>query len=182
MMTWCGELLDRRTGEDVATWNSRVRGSGISDEPSLRRWLGDQGVTGYAQMLLVMERFGYPDFLTASADELLDEQYADRPALRPVADLLVELGQAAGDEVTVQLRKTYVSLVGPRRTFAQIVPTTRSRVDLGLRIDGAEPGGRLLPAKNLGNRTCSVRFALSTVDQVDDEVVEMLRRAYEANV
>jgi hypothetical protein len=29
-------------------------------------------VTGYAQQLLVMERFGYPDFLTVTADELID--------------------------------------------------------------------------------------------------------------
>ena len=38
--------------------------------------------SGYPQMLLVMERFGYPDFLLASADELIDGQYADRPELR----------------------------------------------------------------------------------------------------
>jgi hypothetical protein len=43
MMTWCGDLLERRTGEDVATWNQRVRDSGTADEAALRRWLGDQG-------------------------------------------------------------------------------------------------------------------------------------------
>lgn len=36
-------------------------------------------MTGYARSLLVMERFGYPDFLRASGDELIDGQYADRP-------------------------------------------------------------------------------------------------------
>jgi hypothetical protein len=30
-------------------------------------------------MLLVMERFGYPEYLLASADALLAGQYADRP-------------------------------------------------------------------------------------------------------
>ena len=30
----------------------------------------EQGVTGYPAMLLVMERFGYPDYLQATADEL----------------------------------------------------------------------------------------------------------------
>jgi len=38
-----------------------------------------QGVTGDAQALLVWERFGHPDFLTAGADELIAGQYADRP-------------------------------------------------------------------------------------------------------
>jgi hypothetical protein len=27
---------------------------------------------------------GYPDFMTAESDELIDGQYADRPQLRPI--------------------------------------------------------------------------------------------------
>lgn len=73
-------------------------------------------MTGYPAMLLVMERFGYPDYLIASVDELIEGQYADRPALR---------------------HKTYVALVTPRRTFAAVQPTTKKRVDLGLRLAGA---------------------------------------------
>jgi hypothetical protein len=38
-------------------------------------------MTGYAQSLLVMECFGYPAFFLASADELIEGQYADRPQL-----------------------------------------------------------------------------------------------------
>ena len=30
-----------------------------------------------------MERFGYPDFILASADELIDRQYADAPSRAP---------------------------------------------------------------------------------------------------
>ena len=42
----------------------------MKDEAALRAWLNERGVTGYGQSLLVMERFGYPDFLRADADEL----------------------------------------------------------------------------------------------------------------
>ena len=80
---WMAGLLERRTGAGVETWNGRIRELDPPDETSLRAWLEEQGVTGYSQMLLVMERFGYPDFLTATADELIERQYADRPALRP---------------------------------------------------------------------------------------------------
>ena len=41
-----------------------------------------QGVTGYPAMLLVMERFGYPDYLQATADELIE---ASTPTARTVA-------------------------------------------------------------------------------------------------
>ncbi|ASU85335.1 hypothetical protein CDO52_23325 [Nocardiopsis gilva YIM 90087] len=182
MMEDSARLLRKRTGAGVEEWNARVRASGADDtEGQLRSWLTGQGVTGYAQALLVMERFGYPDFLTATADELIDAQYADRPALRPVLDAI--LGAATGfDEVHVQARKTYVSLVGPRRTFALVRASTARRVDLGLRLEPQGTEGRLLPARSLGNDDFRWRIALASPDDVDDEVVAWLRRAYEVNL
>jgi hypothetical protein len=131
-------------------------------------------------MLLVMERFGYPDFLLATADELIDGQYADRPYLRPVLDRILAVAAGLGD-VHVQARKTYVSLVGARRTFVVVRPATRRRVDLGLRLAQAPPGGRLEPAGGLGNDDIRLRIGLARPDDVDDEVVDWLRRAYDEN-
>ena len=96
-------LLVERTGEDLATWNLRIQKQGFSDEKSLRAWLMQQGVTGYAQSLLVMERFGYPDFMQASADELINGQYAGQPQLRPVFDAILATAVGLGD-VTIQAR------------------------------------------------------------------------------
>ena len=126
-----------------------------------------------------MERFGYPDFLLATASELIDGQYADRPDLRPVLERVLAAVGSLGD-VTVQARKTY-ALVTPRRTFAVVRPTTRSRVDLGLRLDGHPPEGRLEAARSLGNDTINLRIGLGTADDADDEVVDWLARAYSAN-
>src|SRR5262249_23497048 len=136
---WVVHRLLARTGEDVQACNRRVADAGLTDEPALRSWLAEQGITGYAQALLAWERFGYPDFLTAHADELIDAQYADRPRLRPVLDAVLAALPALGP-VTVQARKTLVSLVGPRRTFAVVQATTKNRVDLGLRLDNEKPG------------------------------------------
>jgi len=127
-----------------------------------------------------MERFGYPDFLTATADELIDAQYADRTHLRPILDRVVAVASAIED-VTIQARKGYVSLVSPRRTFAVVRPTTKQRVDLGLRLADGMQSGRLEPAKGLGNDSINLRIALSSVDDVDDEVAQLLERAYAAN-
>ncbi len=180
MLEWSADLLRRRTGAGVQEWNTRVAATGIDNEPDLRRWLAERDVTGYGQMLLVMERFGYPDFLTADADDLVDGQYADRPALRPVLDRVLALAPALG-QVTVQARKTYVGLQTPRRQFAVVKATTRTRVDLGVRLDGVGPGGRLEPAGRLANETINLRVALHRADDVDDEVTEILARAYAAN-
>ncbi|HJS17687.1 MAG TPA: DUF5655 domain-containing protein [Anaerolineales bacterium] len=178
MQEMSARLLEERTGENVATWNRRIEQQQFTDEKSLRAWLAEQGVTGYARSLLVMERFGYPDFLLASADDLIDGQYADRSQLRPTFDAIIAAAASLG-EVTIQTRKTYVSLVTSRRTFARIQPTTKSRVDLGLRLERHRPGRRLQPSKI--HETMHFQVSLTSVDDLDSEVLDWLQEAYDQN-
>jgi hypothetical protein len=116
----------------------------------------------------------------AEADELIEGQYADRPQLRPILDAVLALLPALGP-ATVQSRKTIVSLVSPRRTFAVVRATTTDRVDLGLRLDDAEPSGRMQSAKGIGGGGATVRIALRRPEDIDEEVRGLMRRAYEEN-
>ena len=179
MRDMSARLLKERTGESVDTWNRRIKKERFNDDKALRAWLTKQGVTGYAQSLLVMERFGYPDFFLASADKLIEGQYTDRPHLRPIFDAIIDAAAGLG-EVTIQARKTYVSLVSPRRTFARVQPTTKNRVDLGLRLDGEKPGGRLQRSKI--HETMRLQISFTTRDEVDSEALDWLQRAYDQNL
>ena len=180
MKTLSARLLKERTGKDVDTWSRRIRKEPFKDEKQLRAWLSEQGVTGYAQTLLVWERFGYPDFLLASADELIDGQYSDRQQLRPIFEAIVEAAAGLGP-VAIQTRKTYVSLVSPRRTpfGARVQPTTRNRLDLSLRLERQKPRGRLQPSKI--HETMPLQISLTNLDEVDSEVLDWLQQAYDQN-
>src|SRR5215469_16400146 len=182
MREWCARLLESRTGQDVAAWNERVAADTPkirADASALRKWLFAQGVTGYAQSRLVWETFGYPEFLVADAEDLIARQSSDRPHLRPIFDAVLAALPALPGPVTVQARGTLVSLVSPRRTFAVLKPTTKSRVDLGLRLDTTLPQGRIQSARDLGQAT--VRIPLTTPGEVDDEVRAWLLKAYDEN-
>jgi len=179
MQALSARLLAERTGQDVAAWNRRIRAQKPKDESALRAWLTGEGVTGYAQTLLVHETFGYPEWLLASADALIDGQYAARPALRPVFDALLESAAGLG-AVTVQARKTYVSLLTPRRTFARVQPDKQGRVNVGLRLAKAKPGGRLAPSKI--HDSMPVQISLASLDDLDDEALSWLQKAYDENV
>ena len=60
-----------------------------------------------------------------------------------------------------------------------MLPTTKNRVDLGLRLEGQEPGGRLQPSTI--HETMKLQISLTSVDQVDAEVLRWLRQAYDEN-
>jgi hypothetical protein len=72
--------------------------------------------------------------------------------------------------------------VSARRTFAAVQATTKSRVDLGLRLVDTEPGGRLLDARNINVGAVNLRVALTGPGEVDEEVLGWLRRAYDESV
>jgi hypothetical protein len=174
--------LAEQTGEDVPTWNARIAAEAPDDEAGLRGWLDERGIGGYMQSLLVMERFGWPDFLQKDDAELIDGQYADREHLRPILDRILQVASERHPAVEVAGRKGYVPLHTPRRQFAVVKATTKSRVDLGLRLDGEQPSGRLVPAKTLANETINVRIPLEHADEVDDEVTGWLDAAWERNL
>jgi len=117
----------------------------------------------------------------ADADELIAGQYADREQLRPILDAVLATLPPLGP-VTAVARTHCVSFVSPRRTFAAAEATTKSRVDLGLRLDGVAPEGRLLAARNMNAGSMNLRIALRGPGDVDDEVRGWLRRAYDASV
>lgn len=177
---WEIGLLERSTGNGLEHWLARIRDLQPAGEQALRDWLTHEGVSGYARALLVHETFGYPHSAVRVADELLDAQYDDRPALRPILDaVLLYAGDL--DDVGIRTRETHVALTGPHRTFAVVQPTTRHRVDLGLRIDlpARAPSTRLRRATHLG-ADFPAYIPLSTPAQVDPEVAAWLRHAYDA--
>lgn len=71
-------------GDKYLVTSREAAGSGLTLEKipmypragQIRGWLTEQGVIGYAQSPLVVERFGYPGTLRASADEFVGQQYA----------------------------------------------------------------------------------------------------------
>jgi hypothetical protein len=80
--------------------------------------------------------------------------------------------------VTVEGRGTYTPFVRGRQ-FAAIAAAARDRVDLGLRFSDPPQTARLQPGGGPGQATHKV--SLREVAEVDAEIVQLLRVAYEQN-
>lgn len=171
-------LLLRKTGEGPGSWAARAASAGVTSERELMAWLRRQDVTGYSAMAVSWKMFGPPDFFLQDADELLDGQYADRPGLRPVADAL--LAWASGNGAVIQLRKTYVSLLTPRRKFAQVAAATKTSVDVTLRLN-APADDRLEILTTKADPLFNRRLRLRSVADVDDRVQRILELARRQN-
>ncbi len=173
-------LLLRRTGKDTNYWVEQARTAGISSDRELRDWMRDNfGVTGYAQYAVSWEMFGYPEFMLRDANELMDGQYAGHPQLRPIADAILAWASAS-EGVHIQMRKGYVSLHSARRKFAQVTRSTNTAVDVTLRLD-LPPGDRLERIRTRPDDPFTLRVRVTSPEQVDDELLEILATALEQN-
>lgn len=117
---------------------------------------------------------------TTEAD-LVAQQYAGpKAAVQPIYAKLASLVQGLGMDVELIPRQTYVSVVRGRQ-FAAIQPSTRTRVDLGLRLPtGTAESDRLQAGSKAGGGAMTHSVGLSHVDEVDGEVAGWLRAAYAA--
>jgi predicted transport protein len=173
--------LERISGRSADAWIDALRAAGLGDaaHSERRAWLRQQGLHGnHAGAVLWWAKNGAA--IEAGGGELIDRQYAGaKAALRPVYDRVAAAITALGEDVERGARGTYVSFGRPKQ-FALVQPSTRTRVDVGLRLPGAEPTERLLDAGSFGSGNITHRVALAAPEDVDAELEGWLRAAYEA--
>jgi Domain of unknown function (DUF5655) len=167
--------IERITGRSAEEWIARLPAGTHSEQ---RAWLKEQGLHGnHAGAVLWWKKNGAA--IEAGGEPLVDRQYAGKENLRPVYDRLAGFIGGLGDDVEPGPRGTYVSFGRPKQ-FALVQPSTKTRVDLGLRLPGASGSDRLLDAGSFGSGNITHKVALASPDEVDAELEAWLRDAYEA--
>ena len=104
-----------------------------------------------------------------------------KAGLRPLYDEILKLTTGLGEDVTVSPGKTIIPFYR-NHVFAQVKPTTQTRVDLGLCLRGVKPSGRLVATggEAKGDRITH-RIGISSMKDIDREVRDWLKRAYDAD-
>lgn len=110
---------------------------------------------------------------------LLDAMYAGpKTGLKPIYDRLVQWGRSLGAEFRLYQCAGQTTFKRNRQ-FAWVKPATRTRVDLGLAIPGVAAGGRLKAIKGTNDKDrVRLRIELTSIEDVDAEVTQWLRRAW----
>ncbi len=98
--------------------------------------------------------------------------------LKPIYDLLIQEVSKFGGDVEIVPKKSNVS-VRRNKQFALIQPSTKTRIDLGLKLKGKEMTERLEGSGIFGS-ICTHRIRLTEIDQIDTELANWLQEAYEA--
>jgi hypothetical protein len=173
--------LPEKTGKSLEEWLKIVRASKLDKhKPIVELLKKTHGLThGFANMI-ALQALGSDSQTAGDTDALVNDQYSGAKAgLRPIYEALLAAVRKFGPDVEVSPKKAYVSL-RRKKQFAIVQPSTATRVDLGINLKQAEPGGRLEAAGSF-NAMVSHRVRLSEPGDVDAELLAWLKKAYDAS-
>jgi hypothetical protein len=180
--------MKAKTGRSIDEWVEFARKNGPKDEKRRREWLmkAHELGTNYAWWIAGrVEGKGTedddPDVYLAQAPKYVQDMFSGKKAdLRPIYDKLLKLGLSLGKDVKACPCQTMVPLYR-ENVFAQIKPTTNTRIDLGLCLrENKKLPKRIIPTGGLekGDRITH-RIPIADVQEIDDEVRQWMKTAYE---
>jgi hypothetical protein len=186
MMKWRAEL-PQKTGKSLEEWVELVKRLGPPTMKERRVWLKEAyklGTNTAWQIAEIADGTGWlegdPESYLKAAVAYVEAMFAGPKAgLRPIFEELLKLGKRLGKDVRVCPCQTIVPLYR-KHVFAQIKPTTQTRIDLGFALQDTPVSGRLIDTGGRAkNDRITHRIPLTSVADIDAEVKRWLEVAYE---
>ncbi|MBA2524706.1 MAG: DUF4287 domain-containing protein [Pyrinomonadaceae bacterium] len=183
---WVAELK-QKTGRSLDEWLLFVKKSGPKDEKERRDWLKQEHGMGTNTAGWIAERSvgkgtetDDPDLYLKAAEGYVEQMFSgSKSHLRPIYDTLLKLGLKVGKDAKACPCQTIVPLYR-KHVFAQIKPTTRTRIDLGFALGDMKAKGRLIDTGGFAKKDrITHRIPIESVKEIDDEVKHWLKVAYD---
>jgi hypothetical protein len=183
---WIGELK-QKTGRTLDEWLAHIKKAGPKDEKARRDWLKQEYGLGTNTASWLAQRaegkgeeLSDPDLYLRSAERDVEKMFSGAKAgLRSLYDALLKLGLKTGKEAKACPCQTIVPLYR-NHVFAQIKPTTQTRIDLGFALGDMKPKGRLIDTGGFAKKDrITHRIPITSMGDIDDEVKHWLKVAYD---
>jgi predicted transport protein len=171
------ENLKAKTGNKLEEWKVIISKAGLSKHGEIVKFLKEtHNVThGYASEI-ALKAIGSDADSATDTDELIVSQYKGKEQLKPIYDkLIAEIEKFDGD-FEIAPKKTYVSLKR-KKQFIILNPASKTRFEIGFNLKGVAPQGKLEAEKP--NGICSHKINITDIKEVDKEVIDWIRKAYE---
>ena len=178
--------MKQKTGRTIEEWIEYVNRAGQPSEKERREWLKAKHGLGTNYCWWIAERSagkgddGNPETYLKQAEQYVEKMFSGSKAgLRPLFDALVKLGRGMGPDVKVCPCQTIVPLYR-NHVFAQIKPSTNTRIDLGFALKNTKVPKRLIDTGGFAKKDrITHRIEISWPKDIDDEVKRWLRVAYD---
>jgi predicted transport protein len=171
------ENLKEKTGHSLEEWKAVIAKQSLAKHGEIVKFLKEKhNVThGYASEI-ALKVLGSDADSTTDTDALIVTQYTGKEHLKSFYDKLIAEIQKFGGAFEVAPKKTYVSLKR-KKQFIILNPASKTRFEIGFNLKGVAPKGKLEAEKP--NGICSHKINLSDIKEIDKEVIDWIRMAFD---
>ena len=165
--------MPEKTGKSLDQWKVILKEKAFTKHSEGVKLLkSEYGVThGFANTIVTLSKEE-----NNSSDDLVTNQYKGKESLFPIYKKLLPILKGFGNDVTITPKKTSVSVIR-KRQFVLIKPATKTRIDLGLKLPNKPTTDRLGNSGPFGTM-CTHRVQISSIDEIDGELIDWMQEAY----
>ena len=171
------ENLKEKTGYSFEEWKSIIVNQKLAKHGEIVKFLKEtHGIThGYASEI-ALKVLGSDADSSNDANEFTVSQYKGKEHLKAFYDKIMAEVQNFGGEFEIAPKKAYVSL-RRKKQFIILNPASKTRFEIGFNLKGVEATGKLEAEKPDG--ICSHKINLSDINDIDQEVIDWIKMAFE---
>ena len=172
--------IQAKTGKTPDDFRALAQKKGMVKTGDLLAWLQADFGLGRGHAMAIVHVLQMSSAPKVSRSDQITAHFAGNKAawLKPYEALLKKV-EAFGPDVSVAPTNTYLSLLRGKKKFAVLEPATPERFDVGLKLKGLAPVGRL-EAAGAWNSMVTHRVRVESPKQFNAELLAWLRQAYDA--
>ena len=170
------ENLHRNTGKTLEQWVDIVNSQNFDKHGETIKFLKDTHSLTYGFANLIAHKAKGSDANSAvNPEDLIKKQYEGKEHLKPIYEMLIAKIKTYGRDIEIAPKNTYVSL-RRKKQFAILNPATKTRFEIGINLKGEEAKGKLEAEKP--NSMCSHKIKITDISEVNEEVLDWIKAAY----
>lgn len=171
------ENLHKNTGKTLEQWTDIVKSQNFAKHGDIIKFLKEtHGLTHGFANLIAHKSKGSDAGSADNPDDLITKQYQGKENFKPIYEKLISEIQTYGKDIEIAPKNNYVSL-RRKKQFAILNPATKARFEIGINLKGQEPKGKLEAEKP--NSMCSHKINITEIKDIDQEVFEWIKKAYD---
>jgi hypothetical protein len=172
--------IQAKTGKTADDFKAMAAEKGLTKTAEIMAWLKSDFGLGHGHAMAIVHLIVHQDHIKASPDDKTGNLFSGKKEKwRSAYDNILDKIKGFGTDASSSAGQTYINLLRGGKKFAIVQPSSAERLDIGIKLKGIEPSGRL-EASGSWNAMLTHRVRITKPEQIDQELFEWLKKAYQA--
>lgn len=173
------DTVKAKTGKSPADFAKLALAKGLTKHGELVAWLKSDFELGHGHANAIVGVLLKSEARAAGGDEKLEKLFSGKKAvwLEPAKTLISSI-QEFGTGIEALPNETYINILVGKKKMAIVQPASMERLDIGIKLKGVTPEGRL-EASGSWNNMVTHRVRINDAKEIDAELLGWLEQAYE---